>query len=84
MHHPGSAGSYEVFELDNVPGRSNIQIHVGNKVADSEGCILLGTEFGEIDGEHGVIGSRDAFAEFMRLLSGEQNFILTISNPALV
>jgi hypothetical protein len=31
------------LELLNVPGRTGIQIHIGNTVSDATGCILLGT-----------------------------------------
>lgn len=30
-------------QLTNVPNRSNIQIHIGNKVEDTHGCVLVGT-----------------------------------------
>lgn len=33
---------YEVLGLCNVPGRSDIEIHVGNIPADIRGCILVG------------------------------------------
>lgn len=47
------AGRYQAFvrtktkdrwriELKNVPGRGNIQLHVGNFIADGVGCILVG------------------------------------------
>ena len=47
------AGSYQTIlrydhadawrlELTNVPGHSNIQIHIGNWPADTHGCILIG------------------------------------------
>jgi hypothetical protein len=31
-----------VYELLGVPGRTEIQVHSGNTVEDTEGCILLG------------------------------------------
>ncbi len=31
------------LELENVPYRTNIQIHVGNSATDTTGCILVGT-----------------------------------------
>ena len=32
----------DVFQLKNVPDRSNIQIHAGNYSIDTNGCILVG------------------------------------------
>jgi len=32
------------IQLDNVPGRSAIQIHMGNYPSDIEGCVLVGDE----------------------------------------
>ena len=36
-----------VIKLDQVPGRTFIEIHPGNRLADTEGCILVG------DSRHG-------------------------------
>jgi hypothetical protein len=33
-------------ELQNVPGRTNVQIHVGNEPSQSKGCILVGLQLG--------------------------------------
>lgn len=72
----------ELFELDAVPGRSNIEIHVGNTTADTEGCILVGTSFGTVNGQHGIVESRAAFKRFMQSLAGVQRIALTVL-PAL-
>ena len=69
---------YELFELASVPGRSNIQIHIGNTVADTDGCILVGTNYGKIDGVSGVVSSRLAFGHLMKKLAGVDRFSLSI------
>lgn len=35
-----------VFQVDNVPGRSAILIHIGNYPGDTAGCLLPGTSYG--------------------------------------
>lgn len=69
----------DVFELDDVPHRSNIEIHVGNVPRlDSQGCILVGNGFALVNGENGIKESRQAFARFMDALRGVDRFTLTI------
>lgn len=62
------------FEVTNVPGHTNILIHVGNQDSDSSGCILLGT----MRVNDSIIHSADAFNAFMKLQDGIDQFTLTV------
>jgi hypothetical protein len=66
------------FEVADVPGRTAILFHQGNVVRDTHGCILLGSRFGRLGPERGVLDSRTAFAEFLADCAGEQAFQFTI------
>ena len=63
-----------VFLLQNVPGREGIEIHVGNyatgKRVDTDGCILPGMAFEDIDGDGtlDVIKSKMAMDKLMAIL----------------
>jgi hypothetical protein len=74
-----------VFGVLDVPGRSDIEIHVGNLPCDTLGCILLGLDFGHVEkatGESGdgVLGSKAAFLSFMAD-HPEQRFTLSVLDP---
>jgi hypothetical protein len=73
------ARGIELFQLEGVPGRSDIQIHKGNTVDDTQGCILVGSAFGMIRGKHAVLGSAPAFERFMDAMKGCNRFLLTIT-----
>ena len=57
-----------VFEILDVPGREAILIHAGNWAgdvskgyrSDVEGCVLVGMEAGQLNGQPAVLKSRDA------------------------
>jgi hypothetical protein len=63
-------GEYEVWELTDVPGRSQIQIHIANTPSQLRGCVALGITRGELHGEPAVLRSRAAFAQFMEATAG--------------
>jgi hypothetical protein len=64
---------YNVYWLQDVPGRQDVQIHVGNFPKDIRGCILVGTT----RGKNCVNSSKKAFAKFMERMGGK-DFTLTI------
>ena len=62
------------FLLKNVPGRSAVEIHIGNyaagKKVDTEGCILPGLRFDDInkDGNLDVVYSTEAMNTLLNIL----------------
>ena len=70
------------FEVMFVKGRTNILFHSGNTEDDSKGCILVGEEFGEVNGKTAVLSSKKGFAEFLERLKDVDEFILIIRNCA--
>lgn len=73
---------YDVFELEGVPGRSNIQIHIGNFAHDSLGCILVGNAFDIANGQRIVTQSRDTyFNVWMKQNRGRDHLQLVIVGP---
>jgi hypothetical protein len=73
----------EVYELQNVPNRSHILIHIGNYKADSKGCILIGEQFGYLKGSPAVLCSKRGFDEFMFILEDIDKFWLVIENVSI-
>jgi hypothetical protein len=67
------------YEVRNVLDRSRILIHPGNTKNDSAGCILLGNEFGSIQGNKAVLHSRSSIKTFNSQMK-KQNFKLEITN----
>jgi hypothetical protein len=71
---------YELFILTDVPNREAVEIHPGNLPHDSHGCILVGSAFGDVNGEPGITGSKFAFQKLMTELKGTNAFLLGISD----
>ena len=57
------------IELDNVPDRKNVQIHVGNFTRDTEGCILVGDKIVSTD-LCTLIDSATAYKRLKRVFYG--------------
>lgn len=68
------SGPIETFEIENVPGHTGILLHPGNTENASEGCVLLGMHrVGDA-----ITESRVAFGQLMNILSGLDEFNLTV------
>ena len=63
------------FIVNNVNNRSYILFHIGNTIKDTDGCILLGSEFG-IDSN--ILYSKRAFDRWIYRLTGVLDFNLRI------
>lgn len=88
----------DVYHLQDVPGRTVIEIHPANHFGDTalglhaevDGCIALGTGQADVcvvkDGkqilQHGIVGSRMAVQKFETLMD-KQDFLLKIVDEYL-
>lgn len=70
------------FIVLNVPFRTYILIHPGNFVSESQGCILPGRSFANIDGRRAVTASKAVFSELLKRLDGIDEFELKIATVA--
>ena len=68
----------KTYLITGVPGRANIMFHSGNKVADTEGCVLLAEHWGKLHDDRAVLNSGNTFRDFMRRLLPDETVHLTI------
>ena len=64
----------ECLWLPGVRGRSEILIHAGNYVSDTLGCILVGAQFTDLDGDSltDVTSSRQTLGVLLQKINGEE------------
>ena len=66
-----------VYVLHDVPGRDLIELHIGNLIKDTHGCILLGLQFST--DMYMIQNSQTAFDKFMGMMPDE-GFTITIKD----
>jgi hypothetical protein len=67
-----------VYQIMNVPNRSDILFHVGNSVNDISGCVLLGRYLGFLKNKRYLFESKLAFNYFMSFVKDHLFFNLNI------
>lgn len=71
-----------VYEITNVPGRTHVLNHWGNKLDETLGCVLVAEKFGILHGKPVVLTSKNSpgegFNEFMKLAGGDKVIWLMI------
>ena len=74
-----SAKFEEVYLLQDVYGRTLIEIHPGNTVDDTHGCIIVASSYGKLRNHNrAVLNSGDTFRMFMRFLEGYETIKVSI------
>lgn len=66
------------WQLQNVPGRTAILIHAGNTEDSTNGCILVGRRFQDMNGKTGIAESQLAMTQFRDLTKSWKTFAITI------
>jgi len=76
---PYSSQRYKnVWELQDVPGRSKILIHVANTASDVQGCIGVGDSIGSLGGKRAVLNSRVTLDKLRATIGTKITFPLVI------
>ena len=75
-------GKYETLEIEGVPGRSEIKIHVANSPSDLSGCVGVGLNIGVLGTEWSVVASQSAFDLFWDAVSIDPPRIIQIRQGA--
>lgn len=73
-------GKFQVYAIHNVPGRSSIEMHVGNYPKDSKGCILIGSSF---MASYDIANSVQAVANLIATFPEEFTLVVRSYNPKI-
>jgi hypothetical protein len=79
LAHWNKGGSFEAFEVMDVPGHTGILFHVGNKNDDSDGCILIAKTVITTMPQWIIQSSLVTFEKFMGQMEGINEFELDVA-----
>ncbi len=78
-------GGYDAVEVTDVPGRSHILFHRGNRMKNTRGCILVTSDLGCLYGQWAGLSSRTAFAAFMEDYGADEfNLVIDWAPPMVL
>jgi len=72
---PRFGRTYQVLD---VPDRTQILFHAGNRIRDTRGCVLLGEHFGKLKGDRAILNSGKTFKNFIQAIGKHADLHLTI------
>ena len=67
------------YQLQDVYGRSGINIHSASFVSHLEGCIAIGSSIRKLQGKRALLNSGTTMREFMKMMKGHDEIRLTIT-----
>lgn len=67
------------IKIYDVPSRTDILIHSGNVADDSNGCILVGSTFGYLNGKKAVLSSKIALDKILEKVKEDDIIELKIT-----
>jgi len=60
---------HDMLWIKDVPGFQYILIHTGNTEDDTEGCLIVGTRIGKLNGKRAVLDSKVAYNKIYPIIS---------------
>ena len=76
-------GGYDTYQLEGVPDRTLIKIHIGNVMDDLLGCIAPGLDLGWYRNKWAVTNSTKAFKAFMQAMGGAKSAKIIITHKEI-
>jgi len=68
----------DLYEFKNVPDHDEVKFHAGNKQADSDGCVLVGSK--RMKEDHIILGSLDALKKLHEYLHGIKELTVVVED----
>lgn len=68
-----------MLEICELPNFQFVMFHIGNTIADTAGCPLIGSDYRLVNGDYQVTASTEAYLNFYGLVAGVLSKKMTVS-----